>query len=455
MSVTFGAYTPPEKEDEKTEYILGIFFDGTNNNKNNTNAKEAYSKQKKGEKLSNAETQGANAYKKYSGDPMSSYENEWSNVARLWDCYAARKNIYVDGIGTNSLQSDETEGSAVGAGKTGIPERMKEGCRLLVEKLKGTKQIDTLTIDVFGFSRGAATARYFVHELSNIGAKSKTENPPIWTYKWGYFGYFLKQNGIEVRLLKIRFLGLFDTVSSYGASTNFSNDVTELSLNNISKAKNIIHFTAMDEHRENFSLTHTHIGIEKMLPGVHSDIGGSYGNGIEIVNEIETSKTTNDKLEKFKKKLVEQNWYTDDQLEIIGGIYSNLKGTRKNLKNTYSFIPLQFMTELATAKEVPINSQNLKENKYKISDDPLLIRVKNRLQKYILGDGLPYSFKWYGDIHEKYKNTKQGDNQFSKYQEEIDEQKDLRLLRNKYLHWNSNREGIGMDPTNDRIRKTY
>ena len=34
MSILFGDYTPPEKEDEEVELTLGIFFDGTN--KNNT-----------------------------------------------------------------------------------------------------------------------------------------------------------------------------------------------------------------------------------------------------------------------------------------------------------------------------------------------------------------------------------------------------------------------------------
>ena len=36
MSILFGDYTPPEKEDEEVELTLGVFFDGTNNNKNNT-----------------------------------------------------------------------------------------------------------------------------------------------------------------------------------------------------------------------------------------------------------------------------------------------------------------------------------------------------------------------------------------------------------------------------------
>nr|WP_315247137.1 hypothetical protein [uncultured Flavobacterium sp.] len=42
MSIVFGDYTPPKKKVKIKELTIGVFFDGTNNNKNNTNAKEYY-----------------------------------------------------------------------------------------------------------------------------------------------------------------------------------------------------------------------------------------------------------------------------------------------------------------------------------------------------------------------------------------------------------------------------
>ena len=60
------------------------------------------------------------------------------------------------------------------------------------------------------------------------------------------------------------------------------NDIKELGLNSISKAEHILHITAGDEHRKNFSLSRiirkkNH--IELNFPGVHCDVGGSYIEG--------------------------------------------------------------------------------------------------------------------------------------------------------------------------------
>ena len=114
----------------------------------------------------------------------------------------------------------------------------------------------------------------------------------------------------------IEFLGLFDTVSSYspGISVNpdFNNDATEIELNNLSRAKTVMHFTATDEHRANFSLTKTRVGKEREFPGVHSDVGGSYNDGVELVKIIE--KNFKDELKEFSKKLIAESWYLENQL---------------------------------------------------------------------------------------------------------------------------------------------
>ncbi|MNE19919.1 hypothetical protein D3C80_1130190 [compost metagenome] len=270
-------------------------------------------------------------------------------------------------------------------------------------------------------------------------------------------GYYLAQNGIKVDLIKVRFLGLFDTVSSFSTlidgKPNFDNDTTQLPLNNLGKAKAVIHFTAADEHRNNFSLTETNVGKTREFPGVHSDVGGSYNDGTEVVKAIE--KNFKEKLEKLSEKLVDSAWYLKDQLEIsFFGPKHELKGTR-NLKNSYSYIPLHFMAEAAIEQNVPFDNTKLVIDKYNISNNPLLVRVKKRLHKYVFENAQPYTFKWYGNIHEKYKGVKNGDSRFEAYQQELQEQKDLRTLRNQYLHWSADSGSIGMEPTKDWKRKTF
>lgn len=461
MSIIFDDYDPSEKEEENNDLTIGIFFDGTNNNKNNTKAKEYYDKRARGKKLTSEETVSAQAYRQNGRDNKgSSYHNDWSNVARLYDIYPDKLAVYVDGIGTETEKGDSILGAGFGTGflfgGTGILGKVEEGCEklaLVVASQSKKKEIPILYLDVFGFSRGAAAARVFLDEISkkpyplSINLKNKG----------GYLGYYLAEKEIKVGLVKVRFLGLFDTVSSYSASfsptPDFDNDTTELSLNNLSKAETVMHFTAADEHRKNFSLTKTKVGKEREFPGVHSDVGGSYNDGVEVVKIIE--KNFKENLTKLSTKLVNSSWYTDEQLEIsFFGPKHELKGIRK-LKKTYSYIPLHFMAESARKQAVPLNKIKLEVKKYSISNDPLLVRVKNRLHNYVFGDAKPYTLKWYGEIHEKYKGVKEGNKLFKAYQQELSEQNDLRKLRKQYLHWSADNGSLGMESTKDRKRKNF
>jgi hypothetical protein len=175
MSIIFGDYTPPKIETRKDDLIIGVFFDGTNNNKNNTNAKEYYDKRARGEKLTEKETISAEAYKKHGKNSTgSSYYNAWSNVARLCDAYPDKLAVYVDGIGTETEKGDSVLGAGFGTGfifaGTGILGKVEEGCKKLADTIlkqnKKNKVIPILYLDVFGFSRGAAAARVFLDEIS-------------------------------------------------------------------------------------------------------------------------------------------------------------------------------------------------------------------------------------------------------------------------------------------------
>ena len=485
-NIIFGNYSPEEKKDESIDAIFGLFFDGTLNNKINTKERE-----------NNTEIYQKNGIKTWKQRQISekkdtSYDNDWSNIARMSECCKADYAIYIEGIGTENYQSDTNGGFAFGSGDTGIRGKVRKGCEELtkniIKNLGNKNTVQTLILDVFGFSRGAAAARNFVYEINKrkYDAHKKTytkrrvsvtfysdddgkeiplkELPPR-----GHLGLKLKEAGITVERIVVRFLGIYDTVSSYhpnfSAKPNFSNDIKELHLDDITSARKIVHFIAADEHRENFDLTNVaydtdlrgkkqipvFYGEEKTFPGVHSDIGGSYLSETEWVREIETDWTDKRDLKPLEDRLVAEGWYNRNQLSYIGGnAYFALKGVRE-LLHTYSYIPLTFMTEKANNEKCDQISMAKIKKSYDFSKDVLLVRVEKKLREYVFKNGRPYDFKWVADLKIKYKNNTTNPN----YIRELDEQKDLRDLRNKYLHWSADRYAIGMDPRSDRKRVVH
>jgi uncharacterized protein (DUF2235 family) len=104
-------------------------------------------------------------------------------------------------------------------------------------------------IDVYGFSRGASLARTFTN-LVNQGLAKEVEN------------------------VSMRFVGIFDTVGSFGMPGDDSNPNQNLGIDG-TDAQDIAHFTARHEIRKNFPLS-TCKPFDRDYPGVHSDIGGGY-----------------------------------------------------------------------------------------------------------------------------------------------------------------------------------
>lgn len=474
-NVSFGPYAPPGPVEKGVEYRFGMFFDGTRNNKTNTEGREEFNKPNDQKSKNPNDVAKAQAYKKYGkDDDKSSYQNTYSNVARMLEGYK-RGKIYIEGIGTTNNGGDDTLGYALGTGENGVRSKVEKGCKLLASLLPKGKEISLLTLDVFGFSRGAAAARNFVAEVTqsevmvsldplSSGTADKNSHSTMTIPAHGYLGKMLKEAGVIVKRLEVRFLGIYDTVSSYEpratsiASTaalnhDFTNDVEELNLNNIGKAKCVFHLTAENEHRENFALTNTRVGLQKSLPGVHCDIGGSYTNGIEEVDELINGSEEVQNRE--KNRLISEGWYTKEQL-TIHPYRRKLSGAR-DLKNTYSYIPLHLMINYALEFEekFPINKPLLETQKYDISADPLLVRVKKKLQDSVHKNVNPYAFKYFKDIHQKYKGAKLPEQRYADYQRELNDQNDLRKLRNGYLHWSAEFDGVGMDPTPDRVRVTY
>ena len=451
-----------------TRVYLGVFFDGTGNNKYNVEAR------KKGEI----------SMEKAKDRDYASYFANYSNIARLWNLYekgydqneqGTRKTYYtrayIEGIGTKRGMPDDMIGSGMGRLERGILGKVGDAYQEVIKEFKKDKipsgkkknhlgktvpHIDELVIDIFGFSRGAAAARHFANIVNTAFEPEREER--YWSISQkdfayrkikrqppgGSFGKALEKAGFPLgdTVIKIRFIGLFDTVAAVtsnaemapiiigamdglvigniskgiaeviigadGLSTaaqNCNNGNIQLSLANVNAQ--IAHITASDEYRANFVLNRVSKGYEMRMCGVHSDIGGGYGEITEENNYIlslavrTSDKTPPKELEKLKKKFEESSFYQEEQIWIETIKYKEeldrsprnldslnprmsityqhtLKGSRGKITDRYSLIPMEIMKEYAKGKGVKWMSPAEAENKdmnnipqtdYKYNDD--------------------------------------------------------------------------------------
>ncbi|KAF2342739.1 phospholipase effector Tle1 domain-containing protein [Flavobacterium tistrianum] len=386
-----------------------VFFDGTKNNRNNTSRrldKDSDSKTSKESKV---------IYKK-NYEEESSYENGYSNVAAL--SYMAiedkEKKIlveYIEGEGTEDDKKGDAMGFAFGSGDTGIPKKVKKGFTNIKTKIDGTcnnkkEYVKELTITVFGFSRGAAAARSF---LTTTKERFKKSYPKA--------------------KITYAFAGLFDTVSSYepeghlgklgaAATYNFNNDVKELGLRLDGMVKKVIHLTAENEYRENFSLTTiassiaAGVGFELQIPGAHSDVGGGY----EEYKHVE-KRVIRPWLAK-KQDWINEGWYNEKQVIKTGQTYT---GTRE-LENSYQFVPLTIMMYFAKKNGVKFKSFDDSQEYKAFKVIPELENVKNKLLNLAIEKEGAVSLKAkLNNIHE------------------------LKHIRNRYLHISANDDSMGME----------
>lgn len=133
-------------------------------------------------------------------------------------------------------------------------------------------RIPQIRVAVFGFSRGAIEARSFCYWLhAALGGANHLAGMPI----------------------EINFLGLFDSVASIGLANSVSQttplkfadghfDWAAETLTPLpSLVRQTLHYIAAHEQRMNFPITRVHGGNvqEVLYPGVHSDVGGGYRPG--------------------------------------------------------------------------------------------------------------------------------------------------------------------------------
>ena len=295
---------------------IGIFFDGTNNNKER-------------DQPNFADTNIVRLHSTYHDDPFTGYHA-----------------IYIPGVGTKFPKIGETDDSKLGAGcafgcegrvifgllsvinaihyrrfnndlfdqrtvlamcrnsanvydngdrdhlakfgihsgllqmsvgsKTIRRELLTQQASYLEAKLKeGKPRVVECFVDMFGFSRGAAQARVFCHWLDELLVTGRLAGVP----------------------LRFRFVGLFDTVASAGFWSGMSALVTNSTgghgawasaeaLRLPASVQNCVHMIAMHELRRNYPLDEIGAGgklqpgwVQHAYPGAHSDVGGGYRPG--------------------------------------------------------------------------------------------------------------------------------------------------------------------------------
>ena len=339
-----------EDEDEIPEepsvtMRISMFFDGTGNNR-------------------------ANVGTEFSGAGES-------NVSKLERCcnsshpdFDHYEPIYIEGIGTEDSVSDHNYDSSTGWGDMGVVAKVDRGIELLlqaVDTFGASEPVTKFCIDASGFSRGAAAARNFIWRMMS---------EPGLTLKDRLSSKIDLQCNIEVE-----FIGLFDTVSSYGY--NHDDDVAELHLNRIYAASTIVQLAAAEEHRKNFQLTTIGSGTQIYLPGVHSDVGGGYADGEHETDHqlVDIDGWAGDAADAMfareKTWFEERGWFDGDEIQDVD-FWNQLKGTRGPLTNYYSRIPLQLMADRAIPAGIPISRTAISDG------DCTIETVNNAAQKQLL-----------------------------------------------------------------------
>lgn len=207
----------------------------------------------------------------------------FSNIAKLYEAYDGDEQtvfaLYKRGVGTDGGFFNDRFGAAFGRGGQ---ERIEGMLWAVLDKIrgyhKGSGELPKrILLDVFGFSRGAAIARWFVNVI-----------------KQGAYTFEAPYDDISPDVFSIQFLGLFDTVGSFGLPGNDIDCGTCFHIKSSWIEGRVVQLVADDEHRSNFDIQtlfqvqkNVPVDIqeggffERVVPGAHADAGGGYGSGRE------------------------------------------------------------------------------------------------------------------------------------------------------------------------------
>jgi len=166
-----------------------------------------------------------------------------------------RDDFYVAGPGTRHGTLGKWFGGALGAGGR---DRIDEARKAVAARFAEGDE----TIDVVGFSRGAALALHFTNVLAGETFRNRA--------------------GQSVKA-EVRFLGLWDVVAAFGipidvGPLNFQRVNLGYRLKLGDHVRHCFHAVALDEKRDAFRVTRVDDGYQVWFRGVHSDVGGGNQN---------------------------------------------------------------------------------------------------------------------------------------------------------------------------------
>jgi hypothetical protein len=343
----------PVEDKETVRIRVSLFYDGTGNNRTNVILGPAHSAD-------------------------DSYKASKSNIALLERVGLSRPGpdvdhhftVYTEGIGTVDGGSDSSYGQGLGKGDTGVEAKVERGVDEAVKRIvshAAGREIIHLHIDTFGFSRGAAAARYCVWVCLNQPGKTMKSR--------------IQALGGVVGEVEVKFVGLFDTVASHGL-IHFD-DTADLHLDAISAAGKVIQLAAAEEHRDNFRLTNIVSagtkGTEFFLPGVHSDIGGGYmlfeDENDWLLLDFSGGYGPQKVMQREIDWLSAAGWYRADELSKDSANF-RLEGNRNGIGNLYSRIPLRLMAEFA--RDTGVHFQSVIEDDHNIPPDNAVLQAANQ-----------------------------------------------------------------------------
>ena len=222
------------------------------------------------------------------------------------------------------FSSDSMVGSGLGMGDSGVYGKLGQMLRkiyITIQQRSATIQIDCVCFNVYGFSRGAATARMFVHRMLKYGFDQDItkEVDKLLNQEHQYlhqqpFDHIPDRENPRPKPSQLSFkdvltspkfsvklVGLFDTVSSIGA--NHDDDVKDekqqLVFDEHRRPNLVVHIAAAHEFRQKFALVNiaqavqAGCGFEVLLPGCHTDIGD--GLATRWTKDEETNPDTGQK----------------------------------------------------------------------------------------------------------------------------------------------------------------
>lgn len=430
-----------EEEEEELEETpcaitlrVGVFFDGTGNNRvNSETVYRCYAKDVGLDDMAEDIRQFCvtHGYDGKGSAPDNSFGNDTSNVAKLYDLYTdhaddtlaaeaktANLRLYLEGIGTSSIGDDSLYSQGTGLGDTGVRARVEQSPALLITALRAfqinnpDKRIKQIEFDIFGFSRGAAAARDFANEVlkgeQSILANAIPAGTPGFTDS---FAWKARQD------VAINFIGIYDTVAAIADPLhgdfnghNALNPGINLYLAP-GAAKKVVHLVAEDERRYNFSLNSAG-SADLVLPGVHSDLGGGYlpktiervllskPRSTEVNLDTPTSTTSSYKmatldlgraqrqLSRYDLPLTIRTWEVEFSSQAKGDRFRGKRvyaavSSQREVRSDLALIYLRIMRALAVLNGVPFREIQEKDPRFALPAE--LLPIADKLMAYALG----------------------------------------------------------------------